>query len=588
MSESKKSIYQTSHHYAKHKWAYSLLVAVSIILPVIVSVFFCTQKQGYHLDEIYSYGLANSNYKPFLSSDGSPEFVSSDYYNDYISATDSTKFNYGSVVSNQEHDVHPPLYYILLHTISSIFTGDFSKWFGLVLNLVFFTATLIIIFITARLLTKNKFLPIACVLLYGLSTGAIFTVTYIRMYMMLTMFVALYTYQHVKMIVTNSQKAKNLIALSIITFLGFLTQYYFIIFAFFMSALYSLLLLSTKKWKAFWQYALSLATPLLLVLIIYPYAYTTILGINNKVDGFNHAQYALGGGNSFYSSLADFAYFLNSQLFSCLLKPITLLVIGLTALRLLTKLYKIKLSSSGLHIERIEKGNSHMLSSQVIIPIEAIAICLTLLSACLYVMVIAKISYYKNDHYIFCIYPLISAAFVFIIYKMFRWITDRNYVLPYVLTVILVIVILVLQYTKYYPSGRFPDTFYFDDEKVNTYMNDNPSTTCLFIYNNGDEWSETHLLPWLRQCEGGIHKMQYDDLAGYMESHNITQNSSYTLFMDNGSWTQAEASNNSDRIVRLLENNTGADLSKERIAEISPTNHWSIPTTILVYNISIK
>lgn len=68
----------------------------------------------------------------------------------------------------------------------------------------------------------------------------------------------------------------------------------------------------------------------------------------------------------------------------------------------------------------------------------------------------------------------------------------------------------------------------------------------------------------------------------------IAQNSSYTLFMDNGSWTQAEASNNSDRIVRLLENNTGADLSKERIAEINPSNHWSIPTTILVYNISIK
>ena len=52
------------------------------------------------------------------------------------------RFDYASVYYNQTQDVHPPLFYFLLHTVCSLFPGSFTKWTGLGMNFVLLGGTL--------------------------------------------------------------------------------------------------------------------------------------------------------------------------------------------------------------------------------------------------------------------------------------------------------------------------------------------------------------------------------------------------------------------------------------------------------------
>ena len=59
-----------------------------------------------------------------------------DYYDEFI-VMPGEGFRYGLVKQIQSWDVHPPVYYWVLHTVSSLFQGTFSKWTGLGINLAF-------------------------------------------------------------------------------------------------------------------------------------------------------------------------------------------------------------------------------------------------------------------------------------------------------------------------------------------------------------------------------------------------------------------------------------------------------------------
>lgn len=42
-----------------------IILTILIIIQIINIIFWGTQKEGYHIDEIFSYGLSNSYYNPF-------------------------------------------------------------------------------------------------------------------------------------------------------------------------------------------------------------------------------------------------------------------------------------------------------------------------------------------------------------------------------------------------------------------------------------------------------------------------------------------------------------------------------------------
>lgn len=82
-------------------WSKQVLV---IIMITLVAFCFCIVKSGYFLDEIYSFGLSNSEYKPFLldvmDGDITEKVITyKDFF--YYVAVGENRFNYDSVYYNQ-------------------------------------------------------------------------------------------------------------------------------------------------------------------------------------------------------------------------------------------------------------------------------------------------------------------------------------------------------------------------------------------------------------------------------------------------------------------------------------------------------
>ena len=194
-------------------YTYSSYLAIAIIAMCFVMLFFVNQKQGFHCDEIFSYGSSNSAYENVFWSyrdktpmhkfmeakifqdgnifdwigrikyyfvdhvDEKDEFIAEKMAEekmiwrtreeaiDYLEAKDN-RFNYASVYYNQIQDVHPPLFYFLVHTVSSIFNNTFSKYIIFFINLPFFIGTCILIWKILNLIRKKININISSIIIW--------------------------------------------------------------------------------------------------------------------------------------------------------------------------------------------------------------------------------------------------------------------------------------------------------------------------------------------------------------------------------------------------------------------------------------
>ena len=283
--------------------AFKIMLIITIVLQLAVALCFCMQKQGFHYDENYSYYSSNVTYG-LNPPDG--DWLSGSTIAEEFCITPGMGFNFPLVAQMQSFDVHPPVYYFLLNIICSLSSGIFSKWQGLILNLIFFVISeLLIIAIADKVGNKNKAITWFSLALFGFSPAIISGITFIRMYMLLTSECMALILLHMNMLsyvkgsgdagegtisanesnvrsdkgVTLSRAdsfrlsgcIKYLIPIAVTVYIGFLTHYYFAVFAFFVAAFTSLFLFfrrSTRKTS--YVYALSVIGSLVLAVLSYP------------------------------------------------------------------------------------------------------------------------------------------------------------------------------------------------------------------------------------------------------------------------------------------------------------------------------
>lgn len=163
-------------------WPFVLFIGLTVCLMLMWSL----RKEGWFLDEVYSYGLSNSTEGPFLTdlhADwGNGTVFDRDELMQYVMVAENERFDYATVYYNQTQDVHPPLYYFFLHTVCSLFPGSFTKWTGIGLNFVFLGCTLAAMYALAlELLHDSKKALFACAL-YVFNRQAVTHFMLIRMY----------------------------------------------------------------------------------------------------------------------------------------------------------------------------------------------------------------------------------------------------------------------------------------------------------------------------------------------------------------------------------------------------------------------
>lgn len=252
----------------------SLPILAGLLIVMCLAFFWCIRKSDLFIDEVYSYGLANCYYTPFLEDipeDGQlvGNVLTRDDFYRYITVEDGKAFQFDSVYYNQTQDVHPPLFYFMLHTICSFFPGQFSKWFGLSINLVFYFLACLMLYRVACLILQSRKAAALAVLTYGISYGGLSTVVMIRMYTILTFFTVCLAYIVLQLYRGRTER-KYYIAAGSVLFLGLFTQYFFVFFAFFFSAIYCLRELKHRRFGRVVKYAVAAFAGIGIFYLFYP------------------------------------------------------------------------------------------------------------------------------------------------------------------------------------------------------------------------------------------------------------------------------------------------------------------------------
>lgn len=308
-----------------------------IFLTLLIFSFTCmlyygSLKEGYHVDEVYSYGLANSEYLPFMhfgahdynvkdwmmeygagesfgdlfknlwkdfqilkecdfqwrdsviyrdyltaqanSADTrTSTWLSGQAYRDYVAVSESNTFNYASVYYNQRGDVHPPLYYLILHTICSFFPGVFSPWFALSLNILFLLLMMVVMYRMIKVHLGGETTALVTVAVIGLCCGTMTTAMYLRMYALMTLMTSACCLVHLKAIADGFQwKGKNGVLLVLTVIGGYMTHYYFVLYAIGIAAVSVVVMAVRKKWRSLLRYILLLTCAAAIGLCIWPFS----------------------------------------------------------------------------------------------------------------------------------------------------------------------------------------------------------------------------------------------------------------------------------------------------------------------------
>ena len=290
----------------KNKATYKIILVFIIAVQVCVTIYMFWHQDGeYFSDEIWSYGLSNSYYRPFFSMRegvnltyegmvedyiGNDEWMSGDVLRDYITVGADERFTYGSVYYNNVYDVHPPLYYMLLHTVCSLFPDQFSWWYGLSLNLIFLVGTQVFLYLTVNKITSSKHMGVIVCGLYAVCKSTMFIYTFIRQYALLIMlcmgFVYFSTCLYEEVYKLGRLKKKTLLACAVSACLAFLTHYYGIFFIGIFTACQCVDMLLRKKCKEMFAYGFSILAALGVMVIIWPSIYVHVFAYKDQIEEF--------------------------------------------------------------------------------------------------------------------------------------------------------------------------------------------------------------------------------------------------------------------------------------------------------------
>ncbi len=257
---------------------------IILVLSVMVSVIYGFKKSGFHEDEYYTYYSSNRSlglYQP------DREWQDRQTILDEFTVKEGEEFNYGLVKLVQSWDVHPPFYYYIFHSFCSLAPGVFTKWTGIIPNLIAFVLSFVFLFLIMEKLGMPISSEMLVLFFFGINPQTVSANMLIRMYAWLTAAIFACAYYHICLIKdydNNSMDAKhlfvkNFLPIMVVSYLGFLIQYFYIFFFVsigFATAVYIVFIKKGMREGIF--YVLSCTISLLLAVMTYPSALSHMFG----------------------------------------------------------------------------------------------------------------------------------------------------------------------------------------------------------------------------------------------------------------------------------------------------------------------
>ena len=422
------------------KWPCFLAVSLLLILIFLAAGKI---KKGYHGDEFFTFILANHTYSDtnsiFVQVKDETSYTGKELWDEFLYVNDGNRFDYKNVWENQIHDVHPPLYYVIVHTVSSIFPGLSVKKTGIMVNALLGVVVfwqMVRIFELLRLKRRNAVILAAA---FILSCGFIdYAVMFIRMYALLAVWMNLLILVFLRYPPEDKSGTPYYLLFGAALIGGMLTQYYFIIFAFFTCLLYAGYVIKNRNWK---KLIASLATAGISFLIAY-------LIFPSMID---HIFFGTRGQQAF-ENVSSSGLIRNLWIF---IDQINVNIFGGLLVVLLAILFCLAIVLSGKN----EKADMYP-GPLLIIPV------------ILYVIVVAKIAPYQTLRYCISCMGVLYAGVMGLLIGM----ADRVSKTAYRYVLVLAILMLFTGYRKE------PVNMYADEEAKCSMIQTNAALPCAYIY----------------------------------------------------------------------------------------------------------
>ena len=567
----------------KSKKIFFIGMTLLLCLQSMVLFYYGSRKAGYHEDELYSYYSSNKTAGLFVND---REWTTGESFRNELVVLPGEQFRYGVVKQMQSWDVHPPFYYYLLHTVCSLTPGIFSKWQGISVNLLGFVISFILLAYAAYLTAvypislqpelsdsqKQPYWKRGYVLagtvcgMWGFGAAVISGVMFIRMYQWLTVFVLLCLCLHLRALVRKKESRSFYLLLAVTVFLGFLTQYYYIIFHFFLGAGFCLYLLKEKKWKSLIAYVGTCAVAFGAALVYYPSALSHIFrGYRGTeaVGEFANASNTLER-LQFFVGLFD-QYMMGGSL------ALWLLLLCLLAV---TRRFwrKRAYGTAARQAPGDAKTVSQVRKAERVC---TLPVMLLLFTAAGYFFTVAKTALLlgeTSNRYELPIYGILVLLLVYSLYMAQKEIVQGNAETAERIAAVLVVVLMAALNL----TGNKVFFLYPEEAKVQKFIQQNETTPVIVLYN---EASETHIW-WLLDELSEYENIYLASISGEGEiltsesflNGNSEESQKYIVYM-------ADCENQGEELQRLLgtEFQDGSTASEGvSYEEIARKNMWTI------------
>ena len=367
----------------RHRAACILITALLALICFLTG----SLKKGYHPDELSTFSLSNKQYDP--ESGLEPTILDGahtsgdEIWDSSFTVKGNKRFDYANVFINQAHDVHPPLYYILIHTVSSLFPDLSIIILGLLINVPLACLTFWQFFKITQLLEVRSVTGIALCAAYVLGMAYVNNaVVFLRMYALLGVWINFLIIIFLKHPASEKGRLRYYISLGAVILGGALTHYYFLVYAFLICAVYAVLTALKKNWSKLFLSFIPAAAAAVAAYFIFPAAVYHLLESYRGKEAIENAA-----GADLWKNLRTDIFNINKAAFGGLFAVIMIVCICL------------------LIMARLRRGSA-------LLGIRLERYIILLVPACAYMIVIAKIAPFRQmRYYIGVIGPLFIAIF---------------------------------------------------------------------------------------------------------------------------------------------------------------------------------
>lgn len=322
--------------------AASIAIDALITIAILAILFGVgSLKAGFFIDEVCTFLLSNHQYSlsdsiAFSVEDGSL-YDGEDLWNEYTAVADGTGFDYANVWANQAADVHPPLYYLLIHTVCSLFPQLSVLQLGLLVNVPI--ACIVywqLVWICERLGMRKwmaRCIAAAFVLSVGFMNASVLT---FRMYGLFSLWVNCLVMVFMKHGPEQQGSASYYLAFGLSLLGGMLTQHYFLIYALFACLVYAVAVVVAKNWRKLFASLGVAALSFAASLLIFPATLYHLFGSSRGREAFANA----GAAGGVLDALQEYAHVLNKNFFGGLFPAVIVAFVILGAIAIAVYAYR--------------------------------------------------------------------------------------------------------------------------------------------------------------------------------------------------------------------------------------------------------